>query len=732
MRKLLLAILLVAGPLAALAAIWVPLIAQYYVAPPDLSADSVRAVRQPISADAVALLDWRDFNVPGRAEPGTAKARAERLLRSGVIQVTTYPAQPVGVQLERSDLTSGSVGWQLQVASLVVPRLLLDAYKESSERRFLVAARDAVLSFAEFERRQWLPVGLLWNDHAVAARIVVLADFWQQYRRVPDLMDGEAARLVLGLVARGIEMAERPGHYNARTNHGVMQDMALWHAHIAFPGLPQAEDSAAVAFQRLAKHLPYYLGPEGLVLEHSAGYHRFGVELLGRAFVYMRLSGQAVPPEWRVRYEKGLQFEARLRRPDGTLPLVGDTQAARLERPLRVARFRDGRAPTVLEPYSPPAPGEGRWLYPVSGYAVSWTGAKDASASQQAVVRWSRFEGHAHKHADEMAVNYWHRGVEWWTSVGYWPYGIEGRRGAESWQSSNAPHAVGEAWDSVRAIRLERVAWEGEQSGALLDLIRDNDDGYTVRRQYVETPHQWRLVLDTARDPGGRGTQSIWRVSAGVMVQRLQEGHYRLADATAARAVEVWFLGYQRVELLRGASAPGVAAFISHPGAIVPTNTFIARRPSDGGVGVVAWRPSTGTVSEAAEIAEWSGPLQWRVSLDDAFGQLVVGRSGDRLVWDGAQFDQARLELSPGPSVTEQRAALVNAFQAMNQHFPDFRNLLRYRERVTWLTGGFFVCNALLVVGLAGWMQRWYLACALTAAGWAAFVAWLRFYYFVY
>ncbi len=174
-RKWLWVALTLIGPVAAIGVIWLPLFGQYHVDSPDISPAVLAAANEPIAPEVRSLLEERSGGLPVAAPEGRAVSKADRLIASGELQLGAFPKQSIELPFAPENLHRGSVTWRFHVAALVVPRLFLDAYRESGNRRYLEHARASILAWARFEQDQWLPQGLLWNDHALAIRIRVLA-----------------------------------------------------------------------------------------------------------------------------------------------------------------------------------------------------------------------------------------------------------------------------------------------------------------------------------------------------------------------------------------------------------------------------------------------------------------------------------------------------------------------------------------------------------------------------
>ncbi|HMK31434.1 MAG TPA: heparinase II/III family protein, partial [Terriglobales bacterium] len=341
-----------------------------------------------------------------------ALQRADELL-AGVLVNRWGNQVRVSPTFDRRDLEIP--GSELAIAALAVPEIYIAAYRRTDKDQYLIAARDYISNFEAVDRSAWLPRGLLWNDHAVAARLVVLCEFWHVYRDWPGYDPRTAAR-VLSLVERSAAFSADSRHFTASTNHGIMQNLALWHYCLTFPRLAARGHRAELAYQRLQAQMRFYINDEGAILEHSAGYHAFGITLLSRILRCATLLGFEIPRDWWKKYEAALQLHAVLRRPDGSLPAIGDTTAGPDPLGPQIAEIgSDSSVRSVSTSSKWPAPQVSSSVLPVAGMATWWNGFGTSPDLAQTMATWSMFPSEAHKHADEMSVLFWARGYDWWT-----------------------------------------------------------------------------------------------------------------------------------------------------------------------------------------------------------------------------------------------------------------------------------------------------------------------------
>jgi hypothetical protein len=667
-------------------ATWIPEWSHWYVPGVSLDPDHLDAARrspEQSTLDEIAAMELRASG----AYPDDVASAAE-LLTGGTLQLPGYPAASIALPFAADDLTTGSPTFQLQIASLVGADILLDAYRITANEEYFDRARAAIVELARYESSRWINHGFLWNDHAIAARIPVLVKFWAAYRERADY-DPSVAGIVLNFVARSGRLLAKPSHYAWQTGHGTIQDLALLQVAAAFPGLPDAERFRSIAVERFHDHIDYYIGPEGVTLLHSAGYHRNGLYFLGMAMRLFTLNLIAVPPEWWGRYARAVRFHNLLRRPDGTLPMFGDTRSS-----------GEGPGPPLTAPDASGAakslatrddwfPELDFFLYPVAGHAVGWSELQLGSSTSlsQTVVTWSYHPGHGHKLADEPSVLIWAGGRSWLTNTGYWPYGQWGRQHAESWEGSNAPHLVGETPESERVSRV--LGFAKSETLSAIDIERSGPSGYLVRRQIIVMPREgvW-VALDSFHDGSPRMTTTTWTFHPDLALTRSRNSNiYLVRDKQTAQGLVVSTAGSDATEwrIQRGNASP-FAGWVVIDRTPTPAPAIVVNQPSRNAWALATFSFSVAAADTGTHMSKWADDRNWTLTLPADNGPRTLTREGSRFsLTRGERGEPGTTELVPIDDRPDERAIVVDAFRRASRKYPQTRELIRYRTGVSFL-----------------------------------------------
>jgi hypothetical protein len=720
-----------------LLSIWLPPLAHYHVDSVVISDEVVRRARlTPVPAVLDELAGYKF--APGAVVASADSVAAADLILRGRLRLPGHEEVAIGLPFDPRDLERGLPTWQLLFASMAAPDMLMDAYVATGKQAYLAQASDIIVAWAGYERTRWLPRGFLWNDHALAGRVAVLARFWSLYRQRPDFQP-EVARTVLALAARSGAMLAKGSGFTFATNHGVMQNLALLHLAAAFPSLPGAASYRRAGFERLRAQMRFYVDDEGVVLEHSAGYHGYGMELLGKAFRYLALNQLTAPLEWIAKYDKSKQFMATIRRPDGSLPMFGNTDGSPGPAMLATEVDAHGAASPLAPQADWPAPAA-HTLYPLAGYSVWWDkpGAEAGRPQVQSVMAWSHFPGHGHKLADEMSLLLWADRQTWLTSVGYWPYGVWGRDRAASWEGSNAPHLSGEAADSAR--RVEQLAYAADGRLAFNHLRRSGPAAYMVERQVLHLDADLWLVFDRSTDQQLRKASTAWTFFPGLkLTAGAAPGQFQLSSGAGGACLGVWFAGTPALDIRRyqGSRQP-FAGWVVVGGRPTPAPALRVEQASDGGALLTLLALEADCqprLLAAPKLTEGASGERWQVELPLREGALTIRRDG-KILQVGQEIhvlDQggARAGRFSKLDIANGRAALTDAFASAAARYPSFRDLIDYRRKVS------FVLLALLAgqeTLFALWRRHsgraatgWRL---LAMAAWVAGGAWLALVYF--
>lgn len=675
-------------PMVVLFSIWIPLIDYYYVATDDIDQKSVEAMR--IDPGDQVFDEVNRYSLGSEAsytESNTIKV-ANNII-NGKLELPRYPAISIDPEFNEEDLKKGGPTFQLVMSSLKIPEILLEAYLISNEEKYFKTSENYIFQWIKYEENTLIDPGYLWNDHAIAARVYVLGKFWSIYRSHANFTYSRAKRLVQE-VERSAKLLSKPSHFTFSTNHGVMQNIALLHLAIIFPRIKDRDLYIDIALNRLKDQLKFYINDEGVVLEHSAGYHSFGVELLGMTLRYLTILERDIPEDWRSKYNEAVDFLENLVRPDKTMPMYGNTDYMSYNK-IKIVNERKGKYGPIRSIQS--KPNMQNLLKPAAGYSIWWDGLEhwgDFSNIRQTISVWSYYKGHGHKHADEMSVLLWAGGQAWWSNVGYWPYGKKYIDKAWSWGGSNAPHIIGENISSERQTNL--LSYVSSDDISFIDLKRINKSGYNARRQLLHFDQDLWLVLDFVNSPSKSDSEIIWTTFPKVGISNPSRNSiYKLLSNKSHQYLEVAFLASGGVtkEIIKGEINP-FAGWIAKGGKILETYALRLVLPSDAWVATV-WNMSSGTESDLLSppkmLSQSVSPENWKIQITKKNSTYEVARDGDRLtlIKPGESGPHQVALVSDFPGVESKVTSVNAAFEIAKNKYKKFRELYPYRVKMSFL-----------------------------------------------
>ena len=176
------------------------------------------------------------------------------------------------------------------------------------------------------------PFGINWNSTAIVSiRLVHLLWAWELFRGC-DLFDSKFRVEWLKQILRHARHVKRNLEwFPVRTNHYLTNLAALQYVGFVVPEFADSQEWVDFAHKELEREIEHHVYSDGSVHEGSLNYHRFAIEIFVSCVVQANARGKAYSDAFLERLEKSIEFLAMIRRPDGTVPQVGDAADIRLQ-----------------------------------------------------------------------------------------------------------------------------------------------------------------------------------------------------------------------------------------------------------------------------------------------------------------------------------------------------------------------------------------------------------------
>jgi hypothetical protein len=201
--------------------------------------------------------------------------------------------------------------WRIEWVKFYYGLDLADAFRATGERRYLEAWERLVGSF----------IAQVPPDHdssdVTARRVLNWIYAWQ---RLPEVSDRLATALLESI---GAQTHHVRSTLTAERNHRTLELYALLIVALALPGLDDGLLELAVA--ELHQNLLEDFRPDGVHRESSTHYHMIALRSFAGARENCRRYGVALPSGFDERFAAACEFARAIRRPDGSIPALSDS-----------------------------------------------------------------------------------------------------------------------------------------------------------------------------------------------------------------------------------------------------------------------------------------------------------------------------------------------------------------------------------------------------------------------
>jgi len=230
-------------------------------------------------------------------------------------------------ELDWSEDPFNDTTWQFYFHSLRMVSFLINAYESSGNTTYLARAEWFIDSWIEHNPSPEQQASTsAWGDHSTANRISTFIYFWDYYRD-SEIFDMEFANRFLDSLSMHGEYTANDENYTWATNHGIYQDKALMQLAVLFPNFERSDEWLVTSFSRLYYHIETDVTPSGVHKEHSTSYHFLVLNLFISISIFTNhynISNDKLDSTIYLMQE----YLVHIAKPDGTVPMVGDSTAA--------------------------------------------------------------------------------------------------------------------------------------------------------------------------------------------------------------------------------------------------------------------------------------------------------------------------------------------------------------------------------------------------------------------
>lgn len=226
--------------------------------------------------------------------------------------------------LDPASVGDSKVVWELNRHQWIVR--LAQAFALTGDRRHAAAATQAI--------DQWLDAnppgfGINWSSSLeVAMRLMSWS--WVLMLLRDEIESRIAVRMLASIHAHASHVQKYLSHYFSPNTHLTGEALGLFYAGTLFPEFRDAERWRATGASTLIEQADKQISDDGVYFEQSTCYQRYTCDIYLHFLALAARNGADVPERTREHVIRMVDFLVALRRPDGTMPAIGDADGGSL------------------------------------------------------------------------------------------------------------------------------------------------------------------------------------------------------------------------------------------------------------------------------------------------------------------------------------------------------------------------------------------------------------------
>lgn len=401
-------------------------------------------------------------------------------------------------------------------------------------------------------------------------------------------------------------------------NHGLHQHQGLF----VLGRLFRRNAWTSKAIGRLQTDFYKAFDSQGMNTEGAISYHLLNLKWWRLAWRRLNIEGIEAPDDVEVRLSDATSLLHYMRRPDGNLEQIGDTDETGIvsddARSLSLDSFRPSTesAEVLLE---------AGYLFGRSGWGDS---GRDSSQETSYSVRFGPADSY-HAHDDSGSVTFHSRGQQWLTDSGRYNYQPDDP--IRQYLRSREAHNVLRIADIGRDFAQggEVISYNSDEDSVNLILADKSHQSHTITRRviYVRSIDAL-IVLDDISDVTAGGVEQIWHFPPNVKIEK----HGRnLALSTSERTASMYSLDRNSSLTIQPAENGQVRGLLSPGWKVAVPGGVVSKQPYGGAktLGMMLFSHPKSAIPKVRFKSDRGSPVS--VAVEFGGGRYDIDLSGDHV-----------------------------------------------------------------------------------------------------
>jgi hypothetical protein len=222
--------------------------------------------------------------------------------------------------LNSTALGDSKVIWELNRHQWLVG--LSCAYRLSGDERYAAAVAGSI--------GEWIDanppgMGINWvSSLEVALRLISWCWAAVLLLGSKEFSEDLFAALLASIKRHALHVERHLSYYFSPNTHLTGEALGLFYAGVLFPEMREASRWRERGARILVEQIEQQVLPDGVYFEHSTCYQRYTIEIYLHFLILAARNGVAMPDQVAEQVQRMLDFLLAVRRPDGSMPQIGD------------------------------------------------------------------------------------------------------------------------------------------------------------------------------------------------------------------------------------------------------------------------------------------------------------------------------------------------------------------------------------------------------------------------